>query len=61
MTVEQLISELSSMPKDMEVTIWDAEDDDYVPVVQVLWEYGHSTINLLTTHVDTIPTEFDDD
>ncbi len=48
MNVRQLIEELKKMPPDLEVRVWDDLEDVYVPVVQVLYEDGTSSVDLLT-------------
>jgi hypothetical protein len=36
------------MPPDLEVCVWDEDADEYVPVADVVFEDGTSTIDLLT-------------
>lgn len=55
MTVKELIEELGHVPEGMEVQIWDHQVDDYVPVVQVLYESGCPYITLLTVVEETYP------
>lgn len=47
MTVKELIAALNKMPQDLDVRIWDEEEDDYMPVRQVLYEDGTSAVDLL--------------
>jgi len=48
MTVRELIAELGTMPQELQVCVWDTEADDWEPVKEVLFEAGHSTVDLLT-------------
>ena len=48
MNVRQLIAELQKMPPDLEVRLWDEDEDDFMPVAQVLYEDGTSSVDLLT-------------
>ena len=47
MNVRELIAALQKMPPTMEVTIWDHEADENLPVVEVLHEWGHTSVELL--------------
>jgi len=48
MTVGELIEALRKLPPFLEVCVYDAEEDDNVPVVEALLEDGHTTVDLLT-------------
>lgn len=48
MTVGELIAKLEAMPEGMEVCAWNEDEDDYVPIQDVLWEEGHTSVDLLT-------------
>lgn len=54
MTVAELIRELRRMPPGLKVTTWDAEADENLPIVQVLYEDGTSAVALLTHAVDVV-------
>ena len=51
MKVRELIRELKRMPPELQVCVWDAPEDEYVPVVQALFEDGTSHVALLTKEV----------
>lgn len=55
MTVKQLIAQLSKLPQDLDVCVWDHEEDDYMPVVSAFYEDGVSTINLLPFDPEEVP------
>jgi hypothetical protein len=55
MTVAELIKQLEQCPPSMEVCIWDHDEDENMPVVQVLHESGVSHIQLLTHEEETVP------
>jgi hypothetical protein len=55
MTVAELIAALRKEPQDLEVRVWDHEADEYVPVVQALYEDGSTSVDLLTHHEETVP------
>jgi hypothetical protein len=55
MNVRELIAALQKCPPDMDVQVWDAEEDDWIDVVQALYEDGVVNIHLLTTEVAVIP------
>jgi len=57
MNVRELIRELRKVPPDMDVMVWEDEEDDYVDVAQVLYEDGVSYIQLLTYQVDVVEAE----
>lgn len=48
MTVMELMAELGRCPPDMEVCVWNDAKDDYVPIVEALWEDGTTHVDLLT-------------
>lgn len=61
MNVKELIKQLSNMPPEMDVVIWDDVQDDYVPVTYALFEDGATDIALETGEVpDLIPACPDD-
>jgi len=60
MTVKELIAQLQALPPDMEVVIWDEEEDEYMPVVEALYEDGCSEIMLLTVEEDHVDVEPED-
>lgn len=47
-TVRELIANLERMPPDLDVRVWDGDEDDWAPVTEVLYEDGTSAIDLLT-------------
>jgi hypothetical protein len=55
MNVQELIAELKKMPQELEVVVAEAGGDEYVPVVQVLYEDGTSEVALLDHIEKTIP------
>jgi len=48
MKVRELIAALREMPPEMDVMVWDAEEDDFVGVTQALFEDGATDITLHT-------------
>lgn len=48
MKVSELIAALKKLPQDLPVRVWDEDEDDYVPVVEALYEDGTSAVDLLT-------------
>lgn len=54
MTVGELIAELKKYPEHMQVCVWDHDEDENMPVVQVLQEDGTTTVDLLTHPVAVI-------
>jgi hypothetical protein len=61
MTVGELIDALRKEPQGLEARVWDHEADEYVPVVQVLYEDGATSVDLLTHHEQTVPADTDGD
>lgn len=55
LTVAGLIAELQKLPPDLEVRIWDADEDDYVPVVTAWKESGTPSVDLLPFDPRTRP------
>lgn len=55
MNVRELIAELQKHPPEMEVCIADVETGEYETVVEVLHEWGHTSIDLLTTPSGSVP------
>jgi hypothetical protein len=47
MTVRELIAALQRCPPEMDVCVWDHEQDDWMPVVEALNEWGSTHIALL--------------
>lgn len=56
MTNKELIAALQKLPPDLGVHTWDEKEDDYVPVVEVLYEDGVPYIHLLTTTLEDMGT-----
>jgi hypothetical protein len=54
MTVYMLIRALQKQPPHLEVTVWDHDEDENMPVVQVFYEDGTSEVSLLTRRVKTV-------
>lgn len=54
MNVRELMAELQKMPPHLDVVIAETGGDEYVPVVQVLYEDGTSQIALLDQVVETV-------
>jgi hypothetical protein len=48
MKVRELIAELQKCPPEMNVEVWADEEDDFVPVTQVIYEDGCPEIHLHT-------------
>jgi hypothetical protein len=48
MRVRELIEQLQKCPPDMEVVVYDAEEDDDVPVTMAIYEDGATDIQLTT-------------
>lgn len=46
MKVRELIEELSKLPPHLDVTYWDHEEDEWVEVVEAIWESGTSVVTL---------------
>jgi len=57
MTAIELIAKLQKVPPTLQVRIWDEEEDDYVPIKEVLWEDGSAVVDLLTYELETIPVD----
>lgn len=63
MNVQELIDVLKTIPPFMQVCTWDAEEDDYIPVIGVIYEHGHTTVDLITANdqeLDYLTTECED-
>lgn len=54
MTVAELIAALQKLPPNLDVCVWDGEEDDYVPVRGVLWEDGHTSVDLATYPIEGV-------
>lgn len=52
MKVRELIEALKLMPPDLDAEMWDSDEDDYVPVVSVLYEEGAPYVFLLPVEID---------
>jgi hypothetical protein len=52
--VRELIAELRKLPPEMEVEVWDDAEDEFVPVVQALWESGTSAVHLQTIYSEVV-------
>jgi hypothetical protein len=50
MKVRELIDALKKMPQELDACIWDEDDQEFVPVQDVLFEEGHSTVDLHALH-----------
>lgn len=48
MTVRELIAALQKLPQGLDVRVWDHEEDDWLPVVEALYEDGTAAVDLLT-------------
>ena len=48
MKVRELIATLKKQPPEMEVRVWDADEDEFVPVTGAVFEDGSTVVTLLT-------------
>ena len=55
MKVHELIAALRKEPPELEVRIWDHDADDWMPVVEALYEDGSSSVDLLTYESGAYP------
>ncbi len=53
MKVSELIRALRKLPQDIDVTVWDAEADDWAPVSEALYEDGTVEVQLLPEGIKT--------
>lgn len=60
MTVIELIAELGRLPPDMDVCVWDHDEDEYMPVVEALLEDGSTHVDLLVRPSGAVPAEMID-
>ncbi len=61
MKVRELIEALRKCPSEMNVVVWDAEEDDNVPVTHALWEDGCIEIQIGTGEVPVmVPVDSND-
>lgn len=47
MKVREVITQLSGLPPEMEVEVWDQPQCDYVSVTGVIWEDGDTAVHIL--------------
>ncbi len=61
MKVHALIAELTKLPPEAEVRIWDEQEDEYLPIAQAIHEDGaEGVVDLLTKAVKLIPNRSGD-
>jgi hypothetical protein len=60
MTVIELIAELGRLPPDVDVCVWDHDEDEYMPVVEALLEDGSTHVDLLVRPSGAVPAEMID-
>lgn len=58
MKVRDIIKALQKLPQDLEGKVWD--EDENMPIVQVLWEDGTSHVQFLTREEEVVSTPAED-